>query len=272
MIFRRLKLFRGPAKPSHLAQELRDADLAIRDNPLVQQCLAQASWKGAAETDRAVLDAGDMRALLTAAAAAEPERSRLDRSDRSGPLLPHILEAFVQRNGFPLRRGHCLQFGIGTGDATCALAARFAQITVLDPSPVRVAEFNTRLARRRIKNVRVLLFDDPEVVQGVPPVDLILSGWGLPSLPPPLQRHLLATCFALLTEEGAALLLLRDWKPDLATETAQGAPPFCLAKPQLLGLARAAHLTLRDVVPQICEGTFGSYLFYFVKDKRGAPR
>ena len=121
--------------------------------------------------------------------------------------IQHIKEGIVNRY---VRRGmRVLEIGCGTGTLTALLAARGAQVTGIDASPVMLAEAEKKVAAQGLTDHVTLKYMDAALIGERFPAasfDLVVSTLVFSELSPDEQRFVLQACRKLLAPDGRLLI------------------------------------------------------------------
>lgn len=119
------------------------------------------------------------------------DNKALDAFFASGSVTVSHFKKFLARSGRELPRGHCLEFGCGTGRVTRHLADLFESVTGLDISPGNLELAGENLRRAGISNVALKQIVSPEQLLSIPDYDFLFSTIVLQHNPPPLQNFIL---------------------------------------------------------------------------------
>jgi ubiquinone/menaquinone biosynthesis C-methylase UbiE len=121
--------------------------------------------------------------------------------------IQHIKAGIANRY---VRRGmHVLEIGCGTGTLTALLAARGAQVTGIDASPVMLAEAEKKVAAQGLTDHVTLKYMDAALIEERFPAasfDLIISTLVFSELSPDEQRFVLQAGRKLLAPNGRLLI------------------------------------------------------------------
>ena len=124
----------------------------------------------------------------------------------SGRATVSHLKNFLARNGRDLPKGHCLEFGCGTGRVTRHLAELFELVTGVDISPGNLKLAGEHMRNAGLANVSFKLLKSPEQLTSLPAYDFLFSTIVLQHNPPPLQNFILDKLFARLRPGGGAFV------------------------------------------------------------------
>ena len=132
--------------------------------------------------------------------------------ESAGPLFRTFL-ATLKRNGInPADLSTCLEVGCGVGRMTRFLAETFTKVIGADISGQHLVMAKNYLNSLNKSNVEFLHWQNPQQVQQLPQVDLVLSVITLQHNPPPVISWLLRQLLNSLKPDGVAFIQIPTYR------------------------------------------------------------
>lgn len=190
----------------------------------------------------------------------------------SGRATVSYLKNFLARNDRELPKGHCLEFGCGTGRVTGHLAELFELVTGVDISAGNLKLAGEHIRHTGLANVSFMLLESPEQLASLPAYDFLFSTIVLQHNPPPLQNFLLDKLFARLRSGGGAFVQMSTNTPgyNFKIDDYLKGKPHGMEMHDLPMHVVFARLDQHDMVPievlsDNWTGMFGSHTFFATK-------
>ncbi len=190
----------------------------------------------------------------------------------SGRSTVSHLKSFLARNGRELPKGHCLEFGCGTGRVTIHLAELFELVTGIDISPGNLKLAGEHMRNAGLTNVSFKLLETPEQLASLPAYDFLFSTIVLQHNPPPLQDFILDKLFARLRSGGGAFVQISTNTPrysfkidDYLKGTSPGLEMHDLPMHVVFARLDQHNMVPVEVLADNWTGMFGSHTFFATK-------
>ncbi len=190
----------------------------------------------------------------------------------SGRTTVSQLKNFLARNGRQLPKGHCLEFGCGTGRVTRHLAELFEFVTGVDISPGNLKLAGEHMRRAGLANVSFMLLESLEQLESMQVCDFLFSTIVLQHNPPPLQNFLLDRLFARLRPGGGAFVQIATNTPgynfkidDYLKGNSHGFEMHDLPMHVVFARLDQHNMVPIEVLADNWTGMFGSHTFFAIK-------
>lgn len=190
----------------------------------------------------------------------------------SGRATVSHLKNFLARNGRELPKGHCLEFGCGTGRVTIHLAELFELVTGVDISPGNLKLAGKYMRDAGLANVSFKLLESPEQLESMPTYDFLFSTIVLQHNPPPLQNFLLDKLFARLKPGGGVFVQIPTNTPGYTFKIdeylkgkSSGMELHDLPMHVVFERLDQHNMIPIEVLPDNWTGMLGSHTFYATK-------
>ncbi len=190
----------------------------------------------------------------------------------SGRATVSHLKHFLARNGRQLPKGHCLEFGCGTGRVTRYLAELFELVTGVDISPGNLKLAGEHMRNAGLANVSFKLLESPEQLASMPAYDFLFSTIVLQHNPPPLQNFILDKLFARLRPGGCAFVQIPTNTPgynfridDYLNSSSPGLEMHDLPMHVVFARLDQHNMVPIEVLADNWTGMFGSHTFFAIK-------
>jgi 2-polyprenyl-3-methyl-5-hydroxy-6-metoxy-1,4-benzoquinol methylase len=190
----------------------------------------------------------------------------------SGRATVSHLKNFLARNGRELPKGHCLEFGCGTGRVTGHLAELFELVTGIDISPGNLKLAGEHMRNAGLANVSLMLLESPGQLTSLPAYDFLFSTIVLQHNPPPLQNFILDKLFARLRPGGGAFVQIPTNTPgytfkidDYLKGTSPGLEMHDLPMHVVFARLDQHNMVPIEVLADNWTGLFGSHTFFAIK-------
>jgi len=190
----------------------------------------------------------------------------------SGRATVSHLKSVLARSGRELPKGHCLEFGCGTGRVTEHLAELFELVTGVDISLGNLKLAGEHMRNAGLANVSFKLFGSPEQLASLPAYDFLFSTIVLQHNPPSLQNVILNKLFARLRSGGGAFVLIPTNTPgynfkidDYLRGTSPSLEMHDLPMQVVFARLDQHNMVLIEVLADNWTGMVGSHTFFAIK-------
>jgi len=199
----------------------------------------------------------------------------LDTFFTSGRRTVSHLKNCLSRTGRELAKGHCLEFGCGTGRVTRYLAELFDFVTGIDVSPAHLKLAGENIRHAGIANVSFKLLESPEQLSSTPECDFLFSTLVLQHNPPPLQNFTLDKLFARIRPGGSAFIQIPTHTPGYVFKIEQylstpspGMEMHSLPMQVVFERLDQHNMVPVEVLMDDMTGMLGSHTFFAIKRAR----